>query len=87
MGAWPMRSHVYLLFYILTTFKVISGGVPTCDSALTLGLNSASHLGNHATSTMTRYPTQSHFPDTEETSPCPILIMPRTRLGSDKYQF
>ena len=31
--------------------------------------------------------TQSHYPDTESTSPCSILIMPNTWLGSDKYQF
>ena len=30
---------------------------------------------------------QSHYPDTEPTSPCPIIIMPSTRLGSEKYQF
>ena len=32
------------------------------------------------------YPNQLHYPDTEATSPCPILIMPRARLGRDKYQ-
>ena len=36
---------------------------------------------------MTWYPTQSHYPDTRPASPCPILIMPSTWLGSDKYQF
>ena len=29
----------------------------------------------------------SHYPDSEPTNPCPILIMPNTGLGSDKYQF
>ena len=33
---------------------------------------------------MTCYPTQSHYPDTEPTSPRPILIMLSARLGSDK---
>ena len=39
--------------------------------------------------TMTCYPTQSHYPDTEPTCafPIPILIMLSTWLGSDKYQF
>ena len=37
-------------------------------------------------SSMTRYSTQSHYPDTES-SPYPILIMLSTWLGSDKYQF
>ena len=36
--------------------------------------------------TMTRYRTQSHYPDTKPTSSCPFLIMPSAWLGSDKYQ-
>ena len=31
--------------------------------------------------------TQSHYPDTDPASRCPIIIMPSARLGSDKYQF
>ena len=33
---------------------------------------------------MTCYPTHLHYPDTEQTRPCPILIMPNAKLGSDK---
>ena len=36
---------------------------------------------------MTFSPTQSHCPDTEPTSPCPILTMPSARLGSDTINF
>ena len=36
---------------------------------------------------MTWYPAQSQTPDTEPTSPCPILIMPSTWLGRNKDQF
>ena len=36
---------------------------------------------------MSWYPTQSHYPDTEEISPCLILIMLGAWLGSDKYAF
>ena len=36
---------------------------------------------------MNCYPTQSNYPGTEPSSPCPILIMPSTRLGSYTYQF
>ena len=43
-------------------------------------------LGNLATGSLTRYPLQSHYPDMVVTSPCPMLLMPRPRLGSDKYQ-
>ena len=69
------------------TSKVISGWAPTFDSLLSWRLHSAAPLGSHAVSTMTWYPTQSHYPDTEQISPCPILIMPSTWLGSDMYQF
>ena len=37
-----------------------------------------------ATGSITCYPTQSHYPAMEWTSPCPILIMPSTRLASNK---
>ena len=36
---------------------------------------------------MTWYPTQVHYPDTEPTSPCPVLIMLTTWLGNNAYQF
>ena len=36
---------------------------------------------------MTWCHTHSHYPDTEPTTPHPILLMPNARLGSDKYQF
>ena len=45
---------------------------------------SAAPLGDQANSTMTWYPTQSHYFDTEPTSPCLILIMPSTWLGSNE---
>ena len=78
---------VWLLgFHVLSPFKVISGRVPTCDIAHLWQLNSAAPLGDQAASTMTGYPMQPH-PDTEPISPCPILIIPRTWLGSDKYRF
>ena len=77
----------YLLFSFLATFKVISGWVATCDSAHSWWLYSAVKLGNQTASTMTWYPTQSHYLDTELTSPCHILLVLSTRLESDKYQF
>ena len=59
----------------------------TCDSVHSWRLYSAVAWGNQAISTMTWYSTQSYYPDTEPTSPCSILIMPRVWLGSDKYTF
>ena len=76
-----------LLFYVLETSKVVSGWVPTCYSAHSCGLYCGASLGNQTISTMTWYPTQSHYSDTEPTSPCPLLMTPNTWLGSDKYQF
>ena len=78
------REFVCCLFYILATSKVISRWVPLCGSFNVIVLPP---LGDQATSTMTWYPTQSHYPDTGQTSPCPILIMSSAWLESKKYQF
>ena len=40
-----------------------------------------------ATGSMIRYPTQSHYPDTELTSHCPKIVMPDTGLGRDDNRF
>ena len=50
--------------------------IPTFDSA----------LGNQAIGAMSRYPTQSHYPDTEHSSPSPSLLLLSVMLGSDMYQ-
>ena len=76
-----------LLFYVLAKSKVISGRVPTSDCAHSWRHYSVASLGNQAASTMTWYPTVSDYPGTEQTNPCPILILPSTSLGSDKNQF
>ena len=59
------------LFYILATSKVKSGLVPTCGSAQLCRLHNTTPLGDQATGTMTQYPTQSYYPATEPSSPCP----------------
>ena len=69
-----------LLFYVLATYKVISGRIQTCDSAHSCHLYTAAGA-------MTYYPTQSHCPNTEPSNPYPILIIPGARLGIHKYQF
>ena len=63
--------------------------VLTLDSVHPWWLYRATSLEHHATITLTCYPTQSHYPDTEPklTSPCPILIMPSTGLGSASINF
>ena len=43
-------------------------------------------LGYQAVNAITQYPTQSYYPNTVLTSPCPVILMASTRLGSDKYQ-
>ena len=91
-----MRTHKRIPSLLLGTswgnhtrlfFKVISGWVPTCDSAYSCWLDSAASPEHQATSTMTCYPTQSHYHVTEPPSPYPILIMPSVWLGCNKYQF
>ena len=84
---YTLSQVCLLLFYVLATSKVISGRVLTCDSVHSWRLYSITPMGNHAFSTVTWYRTQSHYPYTEPTSPCSLLIRPNTWLESDKYQF
>ena len=73
------KIHIYIYtqvgwlleFYILATFKSISGRLPICNSANSWQLYSAVPLGDQAASTMT----QSHCPNIEPTSVCSIPIM------------
>ena len=78
---------VCLFWYVLATFKVISGRVPTCDSTHSWQHYNAASLVYLTTRTRTWYPTQSLYPNTELTSHCPIPIMLSARLGSDKNKF
>ena len=84
-----MRKCVFSWIIFLTKEQkdVISGWVLTCNSAHSWWLYSAAWLGIKAANTMTCYPTQSHCLETEPTNPCPILIRPSARLGSNRYQF
>ena len=59
-----------LEFYILATPRVISGWLPTCDSAQSWPLYSAAPLGNQAASTMTSIIFISHrFDSTGKQTP------------------
>ena len=69
-----------MLFHVLTTSKIISGRVPTCDVIM------LPHWKTRPTAPRPGIP-PSHYPDNESTSHCPILIMTSTWLGSNKYQF
>ena len=62
----------------LATSKVISRWILTCASVHSWWLYSAASPCHS---------TQSHYPDNEPTSPCIILMVPSTWLGSNKYQF
>ena len=75
------------LCYVLATSKVISDWALIHNSVHLWGINGAAPVVDQATNAMTCYPTQSHYPDTMTTSPWPLLIMPRTWLGSNTYQF
>ena len=69
------------LLYVLATSKVISKWVQTCGSVRSWRLYSAAPLGNQAANTVTCYPTQSHYPETEPNSYCPILIKPSANIN------
>ena len=53
------------------TFKDTLGRVPTCDSVHSWRVYSAPPLGNQVAVIMSRYPTQTHYPDIKLTGPCP----------------
>ena len=77
-----------LLFYVVATSKVISGLLPTCDHSNSWWLCNDAPFGHQASSTMTWYATQSHYPATEPSLSCPpTLIMLSAWLWSDKYPF
>ena len=76
-----------LEFCVIATSKVISGWASACDTVRSWRCYRAFPLVNQATSIMTVYLSQSRYPDTELTSPCPILFILSTRLESDKHQF
>ena len=76
-----------LELYFSAKSKIIWPWVPTCHSTHSWQLYSVAPLRNQTGSTMTQYPVQSHYPDTEPTSPSPILLRPSTMLGSNKHQF
>ena len=73
------RGGWLLEFYIPATSKVMSGWVPTCVHSWQL--YSAVSVENQIS------PTQTHYADAEWTSPSPILLMPSTSQGSDRYHF
>ena len=70
--------------------KVMSGLMSTYDRAHLRSIYSDGPLGNQVTETMSHIALSHFIPTyiTMLTTPCPILVMPSTRLGgSAKYQF
>ena len=72
------------LFNSICWFVVFcpSKSILTCDSVHSWWLYNAVPLGDLAMSTMTWYPPQSHYPDTESTSSCHSLIMLSEHLAT-----
>ena len=83
----PHSCKVPLVDCCFTSQQHLRSHKDRCHSAHSWWLYNTNLLGNQATSTVTWYPTQSNFPDAEQTGPYPILIMQRAWLGSDNYQF
>ena len=72
-----------LEFYVLVTSKVYENGYRLMN-VHSSQLYSTVPLGNQATSILTRYPTQSHYPDAEVIK---YLLMPSAGVVSEMYQF
>ena len=81
-GCWLLEFHV-----VATSKDINTGWVPICDSAHSWWFYSTAPPGNLGTSTLVWYLVQSHYPDTELTSPHPVLLMSSAKLRGDKYQF
>ena len=79
---YPLFSDLFACCFTPYQHLTSYQDVLTCDSAHSWRIYSAASLGHHDL-----HPTHSHYPVTDPISPCPILIMLSTRLGSNKYQF
>ena len=89
---WQHHYHSLVVWLGMKLCFTIEGKAQWGDgyqlvSACSWWLYSAASLEFQTTGTMACYLTQSHYPNTEATSPCPMLIMPSTWLGNDKYKF
>ena len=62
----PLPQICLLRFFILVASKVISVYAPTCCSMDSGQLYSAAPLGEHTAFTTTQFPTQSHYPNTDQ---------------------
>ena len=80
---------VHLFVYCFTSYQQLRSYQDWCRFVIAYSWlpYSAAPLGDQVVSTMTWYPTKSHYSDTEPTNPYPNLIMSSTWLGSDKWQF
>ena len=78
---------IYTKVYVLATSTVISGRVPTVTVHIRGDFIVLLHWEIRSPAPSPDSPLKSHYPDTEQSSPCAILIMPSIQLGSEKYQF
>ena len=67
-------SYIYICRYIYICIYIYIY-IPTSDSTHLWRCHSAAQPGDHTASIMTWYPTQTHYPDSEWTSPFLTLIM------------
>ena len=78
-----------LLAYVLATFKVIAGWVLTCGSVPDGDFIMLSHWQtrpDHQHHVLIP-PTQSHYPNSERSSPCSIILMPSAWIKSYLMRF
>ena len=73
-----------ILFYMM--FQITHSSFIISYAIMMSCYYSASPLADWAINPMTLYFTQSQYPDTELSGPCPIEIMPSTRPACDKHK-
>ena len=88
---WQCYKYKYKLFISLAPIQSSTAGYQRSlyiqQLKFTSEITTYTHIYCHSVHlNQCHHATQSHYPDTEPTSHCLILIMPSAWLGSDKYK-
>ena len=78
----PTMAAPLLLTRGLVRYEAVVHSCGTNSVCVCVWRRGGYRLGVPTAGTMTCYPTQSHYLDTEPTSPCPTIIMPSAGLVS-----
>ena len=89
--SWPTDKGCFNLFFLLENviyilFITVLGGIPNVAMRPHGALIVLPHWDTMSPIPWPDIPL-GHYPDTEPTSPCSILVMPSTKLSHSNYQF